>query len=117
MATTNQPTTGAPHKDAESQQLLSRMSVHPHLIDVGKVKKKKSKKLKNGKQLPLEVQHHLQQLPAGLQGDKQHVIISYEAKPRKNNKKKKKINFMGLKIDRKKLKNRMKKSGIRANFL
>ena len=117
MATTEQQITGVPQMSAESQQLLSKMMVHPPLIHVGKLKNKKSKRLKKGKQLPADLQDHVQQLPADLQGDKQHIIISYEAKPRKNRKKKNKIKFMGIKIDRKKLKSRMKKNGMRSSFL
>jgi hypothetical protein len=111
MATTTQP--NAPQKDMNPPQMLSKIQGHPPLLHLGKIKKKKSKQLKKGKQLPVEVHQHLQQLQAGLKGDNQPVVISYEEKPRKKRKKKNKINFMGLKIDRKKLKNRMKKNGIR----
>ena len=117
MTTTDQHITGVPKTNEESQQLLSKIMIHPPLINVGKLKTKKSKRLKKGKLLPSDVQNHIQQLPTDLQGDKQHVIISYEAKPSKNKKKKNKIKFMGIKIDRKKLKSRMKKNGLRSSFL
>jgi hypothetical protein len=112
MATTTvQPE--VPQKEANPPLLLSKIQGHPPLVNLGKLKNKKSKKLRKGKEMPVEVHQHLQQLQSGMKGNTQPLVISYEAKPRKKRKKKNKINLMGIKIDRKKLKNRMKKSGIR----
>ena len=105
-----------PEKETNFSTTLSKIQGHPPLINLGKLKKKKSSKLKKAKELPVEVHQHLQDLQSGINGSTQPVVISYEAKPRKK-RKKNKINLMGFKIDRKKLKKRMKKNGVRHSFL
>jgi len=116
MATSKQP--NASGAETESNPALAQIHQHPPLVHIGKINEKKSKRLKKGKGKAMsEVHMAVQQIQSGLDGNHLPVVISYEEKPRKNGKKKKKINIMGMKIDRKKLKKRMKKSGIRASFL
>ncbi|NUN99102.1 MAG: hypothetical protein HUU01_00650 [Saprospiraceae bacterium] len=117
MATSKQP--NASGAETETPSALEQIHQHPPLIHLGKVKEKNAKKLKKGKGNTMnEVHMAIQQIQSGLEGSNHHpVVISYEEKPRKGGKKKNKINIMGMKIDRKKLKKRMKKSGIRPGFL
>ncbi|MFN0203307.1 MAG: hypothetical protein ACKVTZ_17400 [Bacteroidia bacterium] len=90
---------------------------HPPIIHLGKVKAKHAKKLKKGKgDKMLKVTQAYEQLKGEANGNFVPVLISYEEKPKKK-RKKNKLNFMGIKIDRKKLKKQMRKSGIRSSFL
>lgn len=115
MATTTKPDSAGTQKDTTTA--LEKIHQHPPLIHLGKVKKKHAKKLKQGRGMMMgEVNQAYQQLSSTVEGDHLPLIISYTEKPSKN-KKKKTIRFMGMKINRKKLKNRMKKSGIRTSFL
>jgi hypothetical protein len=103
-----------------AQQALVQVQGHPPLIHLGKVKKKQAKKLKKsqGGELSAEISQSYQQMQLGLGANQQPIIISYEEKPgKKKNKKKKKIKFLGMTIDRKKLKKRMRKSGFSAKLL
>lgn len=116
MATSKQPNASGAETDTPSA--LEQFHQHPPMVHLGKVKPKNAKKLKKGKGKAMnEVHLAVQQIQSGLEGTHHPVVISYEEKPRKNAKKKNKINIMGMKIDRKKLKKRMKKSGIRPSFL
>ena len=115
MAATNKNTAGAPEV-VDASMALSKIQEHPPLINLGKVKNKKAKKLKKAKGVvPVEISHAYQQIQAGLDGTNHPVIISYQEKP--GSRKKRKIKFMGVKIDRKKLKKSMKRRGIRSSFL
>jgi hypothetical protein len=118
MATTTatQPADTAPVTD--TKKMVSQMQAHPPIINLGKVKAKHAKKLKKGRigVMSNELMQSFQQMSAGMEGKQVPVFISYEAKPRTKPKKKKKVNFMGLNIDRKKFKKSLKKNGIGANF-
>jgi len=119
MATATKATdAGAP---AETLTPLAKMQALPPVINLGKVKPKDAKKLKKGKpgKLTNNLDMGYQQIKAGVDGQTAPVYISYEVKPRTKPKKKKKnkINVMGLKIDRKKLKSTMKKNGVNPSFL
>lgn len=112
MATSKNPT---PDGNPEVQKIHQ----HPPLIHLGKLKSNKSKKLKKGRGPAMDKMHQaVQQVKNTVGGGDDHhpVVISYEEKPKKKGKKKN-INLLGLKINRKKLKKRMKKSGIRHNML
>jgi|GEM_PF-4465460 hypothetical protein len=116
MATSKQPNASGAETDTPSA--LAQIHQHPPLVHLGKVKEKNAKKLKKGKGKTMsEVHMAVQQIQSGLEGNHHPLVISYEEKPRKGGKKKNKINIMGMKIDRKKLKKRMKKSGVSPSFL
>ncbi len=102
---------------AEKSEALTQLQTHPPIIHAGTVKNKRAKKLKRGRlnAMSFKVHQKCQDVQASVAG--QPVIISYEEKPRKKPKKKKKVNFMGFKIDRKKFKKKMKKNGIAPGFL
>lgn len=102
---------------AEKSEALAQLQNHPPIIHAGSVKNKHAKKLKRGSlnAMSYKVNQKLQDVKANVEG--RPVIISYEEKPRKKPKKKKKVNFMGFKIDRKKFKKKMKKNGIAPGFL
>jgi len=118
MATT---TKSADAGAADAQKPISKIQGHPPVINLGKVKPKQAKKLKKGKigTLTNEISMHSQQILAGVDDKTIPIYISYEEKPSTKPKKKKKnkINFLGLKIDRKKFKSSLKENGINPSFL
>jgi hypothetical protein len=115
MATTNPSKPSG--SDTDNSSTLSAAQGLPPFVHLGKVKNKTAKKLKKGTgNLVAEITQSFQMMHASTEGSSHPVIISFEEKPGKR-KKKNKINFMGIKIDRKKLKKRMKKNGIGGNFL
>ena len=99
----------APAELAGTQRLQS----HPPIFNLGKVKKRKRRQLKQGRGSAMnEVSQAIAQVHSTVSHETDHhpVVISYEKKRRK---KKKYINYMGMKIHRKKFKKRMKKNGIK----
>ena len=97
---------------------LPNVQSNPATVNLGKVKAKDAKKLKKGKAGKLT--NKLSQAAGQIQGAPENAVplyITYEVKPRKKPKKKNKVNFMGLKIDRKKFKSSMKDKGINPTFL
>ncbi|WP_259065703.1 hypothetical protein HDF24_02630 [Mucilaginibacter sp. X4EP1] len=116
MATTEQSKQAS---SAEAQATLAKIQQYPPLFDLGKIKAKKAKKLKKGKLGPLEdevsLKHH--QVFAGLEADNHPIIFSYEQKPSKKPKLKNKVDLLGVKVNRKKWKKQLKKSGISSSFL
>jgi len=116
MATTSQ---SAATPATDTPNTVSKMQEHPVIINLGKVKPKQAKKLKKGKVSTLtnKLSQKAHQIQEGVTGTATPVYISYEVKPRTKPKKKKKVNFLGLKIDRKKFKSSMKDNGINPTFL
>lgn len=94
---------------------LDRIQEHPPIYHLGKVKNKDAKRLKRGfGKLYHEALQAFQQV--NVAEETQPLIISYEEKPGKR-KRKNKLKFMGMKIDRRRLKRRLKKTGISSSFL
>lgn len=115
--TTKTQTTGSV-KQNEGSAVLENIHRHPPIFHLGKQKPKNVKKLKKGKGKAMDKVHMaLNQLQPDSEEVHYPLIISYEEKPRKKRKKKRKVNFMGMKIDRKKLKKQLKKSGIKSSYL
>ena len=118
MATAKPGTPGTP---AASPTPIATLHAQPPVVQLGKVKNKDAKKLKKGKagKLTDKLNQQYQQIQANVEGSSTPVYITYEVKPRTTPKKKKKnkVNFMGLKIDRKKFKSNMKKNGVNPTFL
>ncbi len=90
-----------------------KIQSHPPLYNLGKLKKRRRRDLKRGQGVAMsEIYQALAQVHGRVahEGDHHPVVISYE---KKSSKKKKNINYMGMKINRKKMKKRMKKYGIK----
>lgn len=93
---------------------IKELQEFPPLFDLGKLKKKHSKKLRKGKDISdiSEIQSVVAQVMATIKSENAiPVIISYEQK-RKKRKKIKKFRINGWEVDRKKVKERLKKNGL-----
>lgn len=111
MATSKEGNTSAKN---DSKSKIKALQEFPPLVYIGKLKRKRSKRLRKGKDLSriLEIQNAVSQIMASVDAENAiPVIISYEQKPKKR-RKVKKFTINGWEVNRKKMKKRLKKNGV-----